>query len=676
MLLALLACDDPAPPTGHDTASTEDSAADTAGDTAGDTAPDAPYACDDVPEPDLVHTTWSPAGKIPVDGLATFGNPPGAWPLYLGSHSTGTWRLDDGDTTWRRLPVGVTHTNADLVVDADAPFTVFRSAGGALERTDDGGQSWERLEFGVIGDTTHPYSGAAFAIGLADDDTVFGVLNTGVCAWSGDGGETWNAGEDAPIEPISASYEDFQGWRLSVGDGRLLFTDTNVLLAADTTLGGWEVALDQPIPGAALVRDPATPTRVRAGDWTSEDDGRTWTEAGPGGVVAAAWGGFLAVVTADALHTSDDGVAFTQGTLPTTEVAAVAVVDDEVFVTGSDGVWRSADRGGTWTSMDDGLYDGGMAVVAGHPTCPQVVFTGSRCTGGLFRSDDWGTTWANAAAGHVHPGDDTGDTGAGQGDGEHLHFHYVMDVVVDPTDPARVYAVSDDALWASDDAGETWATLWTEFHFHGFAVHPEDGDVLLMGSVGDGEWADETANIYRSEDRGLTWSATAGLPESDSSAQAIAYLDADTVFAGFYLGSDVNHWDGEGIGLYRSEDGGRTWAETPLVPRDVAGVAIHAGEVWAATLEGLWRSDDRGETWTEVLEGEVLSVAFHGDDGLAMTMAGEVLRSRDGGASWEVVLAEVDGYEPTNLARVAYSGDGRVGWATVYGKGVWRARLD
>jgi photosystem II stability/assembly factor-like uncharacterized protein len=174
------------------------------------------------------------------------------------------------------------------------------------------------------------------------------------------------------------------------------------------------------------------------------------------------------------------------------------------------------------------------------------------------------------------------------------------------------------------------------------ALHASD-DALLAGTYGDGLW--------RSGDRGATWERV------DDGLSASTFRFVDDELAGT-----------EPARVFRSADGGRSWAELegvaripgnerwflPYSPR--AGAARNAyvsGDrvLVAAEVAGLLRSDDAGETWVcEPVDGDedVHHVTGHPDDADLVYVSlgtaslthqggqhGGIARSRDGGRAWE-----------------------------------------
>ncbi len=103
-------------------------------------------------------------------------------------------------------------------------------------------------------------------------------------------------------------------------------------------------------------------------------------------------------------------------------------------------------------------------------------------------------------------------------------------------------------------------------------------------------------------------------------------------------------------GLFRSTDGGRSWAQAELVNRDAMNLARASGKtVWAAGHGVLARSSDGGSSWQDVQpRGLPPTLDVHGFDvdpgsgRLWAAVANEGLSSsEDGGESFDLVTKEV-----------------------------------
>jgi len=170
--------------------------------------------------------------------------------------------------------------------------------------------------------------------------------------------------------------------------------------------------------------------------------------------------------------------------------------------------------------------------------------------------------------------------------------------------------------------------------------------------------------LSRSSDDGRTWQPLgAGLPKRPVAALAVSpdYEQAQTLLAG--LGDA-----GQGGGLYRSTDGGDTWFPTNHGLTDLRIQQIVFSPTFAedqtiflnSATYGLFRSTNGGDTWRSLAETyaddpfdrSVSSLAVSptfAADGQLIIGAVDLLRSTDGGESWQTTGLPA--------GRVAYSPD-------------------
>jgi photosystem II stability/assembly factor-like uncharacterized protein len=270
---------------------------------------------------------------------------------------------------------------------------------------------------------------------------------------------------------------------------------------------------------------------------------------------------------------------------------------------------------GTWTRIGpDGGY---VRKIAAAPSRPSIVYAGLGL-GGVFRSADRGRTWAFA--------------------GEGLIALLVHDLEVDPMNPDRVYAGTSQGLFQSVDGGRIWrrigrAELTGPFGPNVLAVeiHPRQPALLLAAVYGGG--------LFRSTDRGRTWSTEPGWPER------ILSLTASPVRPGvFWAGLQTG-------GLFKSTDSGTTWTAVGHgLPNgiDILDIAVdpRAGDTLYAVASGalgVFRSTDGGDTWTpsgnglgDALIRGVAVDAERPSTVYALTIE-RLFRSRDGGATWRAL---------------------------------------
>lgn len=144
-------------------------------------------------------------------------------------------------------------------------------------------------------------------------------------------------------------------------------------------------------------------------------------------------------------------------------------------------------------------------------------------------------------------------------------------------------------LWSlvlvTDDGGASWRTVTLP--------PPEEGkkaDLNLLGLFADERGrlhvAAERGMVLRTDDRGATWAyASTGYKGSLWTGLA---LPGGVLLAAGLRGS-----------MYRSVDGGRSWARIEIAPKSsITAMAVHDGVVQAVGLDGLvLRSRDQGATF-------------------------------------------------------------------------------
>ncbi|MEE2993698.1 MAG: hypothetical protein VX603_11055 [Gemmatimonadota bacterium] len=185
-----------------------------------------------------------------------------------------------------------------------------------------------------------------------------------------------------------------------------------------------------------------------------------------------------------------------------------------------DGVYKSMDSGTTWTNM--GLRDSHhIGRIVMHPDDPNTVYVaamghlwGPNDERGLYKTTDGGKTWNRVLGIDEHTG--------------------IVDVAMDPDDPNILYAAA-------------YQRRRRPYGFHG-------------GGPGSG--------LYKTTDGGATWQElTSGLPAGDKGRMGISIYrsDPNIVYISLEQGYRYNAstaYNERRAGLYRSEDKGETWTYT------------------------------------------------------------------------------------------------------------------
>jgi photosystem II stability/assembly factor-like uncharacterized protein len=303
----------------------------------------------------------------------------------------------------------------------------------------------------------------------------------------------------------------------------------------------------------------------------------------------------------------------------------------------------SAGSSGGSSGGSGGEASGGNA---GNPSCG-----GSSAAGG------------NPATGEVGVWEDVTPDGINLDPGVQDNFG-VQDVLVDPARPSDLYTfVCHQGVWKSTDYGSTWAKVNTGTNGDTIDSGKPWGQSIDSNACRDPNTpptlysAGSQGQFWKSTDGGVSWASTA-LPDDGKPRPQDAYnvdtnpYDGKHLLVGFH----------EQTGLVESTDAGDTWAAIPLTSQMDDGASwyvffIDTGnaettrKTWLMISQttggvvGTWRTTDAGDSWTQVDANEHVhgnSQVFQRDGYLFMAgvysaLGWGVLRSSDFGATWEHV---------------------------------------
>ena len=246
---------------------------------------------------------------------------------------------------------------------------------------------------------------------------------------------------------------------------------------------------------------------------------------------------------------------------------------------------RAAARGGgfgAWEMAGPTNVGGRISDIEFAPSAPDTVYA-SAATGGVYRSEDAGFTWTPIF-------DDQAVLPVG-------------DLAVHPTDPGTIWVGTGEAngshnnfagggLYRSADAGLTWdfLGLGESYSIGRIRIDPTDPDRVFVAALGAYFGKNEERGVFRTEDGGRTWERVLFLSDSTAVIDlAMRPDDPDVLFATSWeriRRPTGSHLNGPTSGLWRSTDGGDTWEElgaaNGLPDPDVTAV----GRIGLATCEG------------------------------------------------------------------------------------------
>jgi photosystem II stability/assembly factor-like uncharacterized protein len=329
------------------------------------------------------------------------------------------------------------------------------------------------------------------------------------------------------------------------------------------------------------------------------------------------------------------------------------------YSSGSIQVFKSTDSGNSFTQVSSGTnfrghqswYNFYMHV---NPTDPNYAYVGSI---DIWRTTNGGTSFQNITNGYAG--------GSVHVDQHNLAFH--------PTNADQMMSVNDGGIWRSTDRGSTWANLnatLTLTQFYRIASDPSNGNHVIGGTqdngtqrtLGTANWSSafsgdggeicfhsqnsnyilgETQNngVRRSTDNGTTWlGATSGLSGS-----------------GAWVGPLISHPADEGVFytarqlIFKTTNWGASWnaisSGTSGTIRELAISKTSPNIMYATYSSQIFKSTDSGTSFSNVSSGlpsrVITSVYVHPMDSeivfitLSSFESGHIYKSTNGAASWQ-----------------------------------------
>jgi photosystem II stability/assembly factor-like uncharacterized protein len=270
---------------------------------------------------------------------------------------------------------------------------------------------------------------------------------------------------------------------------------------------------------------------------------------------------------------------------------------------------------------------GRIVAITGVDSDPRVVYVAA-ASGGLWKSIDSGETWAPIFDNQTSVC--IGDVAVAQsnpnviwvGTGEHN---------------ARNSVAWGDGVYKSMDGGKTWQHMGLkDSHTIGrIAIHPTNPDIVYIAALGHLWGPNKERGIFKTTDGGKSWTVSKFIDDNtgfidlkmDPAQPDILYAAAYCCRRDGFSGGNPKVFLGPDAGLYKTSDGGKSWAKMtnglPDTQYGRCGIDIYRKDsnvVYAIVQTaktktgnetqgnaqngmggpdegGIFRSDDKGKTW-------------------------------------------------------------------------------
>ena len=271
-----------------------------------------------------------------------------------------------------------------------------------------------------------------------------------------------------------------------------------------------------------------------------------------------------------------------------------------------------------------------FSAAAGVPGDPYTYYVGA-ASGGIWKTTDGGTNWTPVF--------------------DRQPVQSIGSLAVALSDPNVIWAGTGEGkirshisvgqgVYRSVDAGKTWTLLGLEQtgRIPRLVVHPKDSDTALACALGHAYGPQPERGVFRTTDGGKTWAKTLFVDENTGCSDiAMDPKNPRIVYAGMWQ-LEIHTWGresgGPGSGLFKSTDGGETWTRLQgrgLPTRPVGKVAV---AIAASNPNRVYALIETGD-----------GVPWKGQP----TDRGQVWRTDNGGDSWQVVS-----YDHNAMGRAHY----------------------
>ncbi len=361
-----------------------------------------------------------------------------------------------------------------------------------------------------------------------------------------------------------------------------------------------------------------------AGVFRSTDGGESWTPVNTGLHTIS---GFFRDVTALAQKRDTLYVNMVSGLFTSTDngntwqivpdpplvlITSILVIGDRIYVgTERRGIWYTDDSV-SWIPVNDGFTNNSFISKFGIPSFLKINDLANIGTTLVVGTQERGVFRKKATEDSWHP----------------INSGFT----VQPIHQEQTNNIQTESALHSSQQPQ----LPSKIRVDSFAVMD---NLLFVSAV----W-DKGGGLFRSDDEGDTWTHIAAEEITDTIRTLAVY--GTTLYAGT---SDS--------GVFRSDDRGDSWTavNNGLTHREVSTLlAVNENTVFAGTQVGVFRTTDSGNSWVETNTGltntsvydfEVVGNKIYAN--FSTNIGGKIVRSVDGGESWQSVTMPIEYSWPT-----------------------------
>ena len=556
--------------------------------------------------------------------------------LVVNGYDGGVFRSSDKGETWEPINEGLP-TDFRCFTMATEKSKLYIATNDGIYYSGDFGDLWQPIGLADL---------IAFSLEVSGDE-IFAGKSSGGFYYSPDRGNTWVL-KDSPISPITNAQDGIEqilkfGGTLWIGSGSHLYSSSdngstwdkselNLVVSGLNNADGDLFVSGNDVYGIFSV-------------YKSSDDGLSWTpliqtqetNVGVSGFMKAGNEIFISGVTTF-YYSADNGLTWVSNLLPMglaySKKSFISSIDSNLFISYSDGILLSSDKGATWQKRNAGYR---------NHTINKLVKTTNAImtlneTNGVFVSTDMGDHWK------------------GVNDPKLIFARYIYGY-------DNTLIVSYDLeVYKSVDDGVTWQKIFTLIddivgtHFVPVIQLAGSKESLVLCTY---------KGLYFSENLGATWSFEPKSSFDTDEYLLESFVQQDTVIV---LTSKE---------MFYSTDFGVKWQKKAL-PNDVNSfpyiltldMLLSKSSILMSTNSGLFRSTDFGSSWTKVscIPSSIIFDIEKVGETLILCTDNGVFASANNGIDWYSVHAGLN--NDANVFSIIVTE--QFAFIGTWGKSVWR----
>ncbi|MGA2295954.1 MAG: T9SS type A sorting domain-containing protein [FCB group bacterium] len=281
-----------------------------------------------------------------------------------------------------------------------------------------------------------------------------------------------------------------------------------------------------------------------------------------------------------------------------TIINSVVIINNNIYLGTSKGIFFSTDNGNNWTAKNSGLafsYDLTLAVNGNE------IIAGTQ-DGGIYLTTDNGDNWKAKNTGLVKT--------------------YAHSMAINGNEIFVGTGNYDEGggIFKTTDNGNSWEAKFGGLYENGVWAVAIGNNHIFAGTARE--------VIYSSTDDGETWKNLGSPGQTHLDILSLALNDS-YLFAGAYDG-----------GVFRSSDFGNSWKSLYMSNGGQPySLATNGNNIFSGTDRGLYVSSDNGDNWREkdsgIVNPNINSIVINGNNIYAGAEYGGVYCTKDNGDFWK-----------------------------------------